>query len=267
MKTFILLIAFVVQSSFAANPLRTEADKLWEKRDVKESLEQALAKYETLQAQNPTDLEVLEYLSRGHYLLANSHLEDKSLKMKHFELAKKFGETGMATNSAFKAELDKGKDIEDAVGVLTVKEVPVIYWSAASLGKWARLNGVFSSLKYKDQILSMIKKVEQLKPDFFYGAVPRFWGGFYGSAPSIAGGDLDKSKKKFEESMQMAPEYLGTKVLYAEIYLTKKDDEKEFKKVLEEVKAAPLGPKELQPENALEKKRAQYLLDNIEELM
>lgn len=92
----------------------------------------------------------------------------------------------MQTNKKFSERMNK-KNLEEAVSELTQEEVPLIFWTAANTGKWARINGIFSSLKYKDEILEMIKHVEKLQPDFFYGAVPRYWGGFYASPPLLLG--------------------------------------------------------------------------------
>jgi hypothetical protein len=246
------------------NPAVEEALKKWQKRDDQTSLQEALTKFETIHSSNPQDLEVLTYLTRGYFTLAELHLTKDDEKKKTYEKARRFGETGMALNPDYKKLADD--DIEKAIDKLTEKEVPVLFWSAASLGKWAKLNGVMSSLKFKGQILSMIRRVEKLKPDFYFGAVPRYWGGFYAVAPSIAGGDMDKSKDNFKKAMAVAPEYLGTKVLYAELYLVKKDEEKDFKKVLQEVIAAPNGPEEITPENILEKKKAERLLSKMDDL-
>ena len=109
----------------------------------------------------------------------------------------------------------------------------------------------------------MIRKVEALKPDFFYGAVPRYWGSFYAIAPSIAGGDMVKSKENFKKSIAMAPESLTTRVLFAEYYWAEEGNKKEFKKELETVVNAPEGIAELRPENNLEKIKAKKMLENI----
>ncbi len=268
--TFSLLLNFsnaLAQKDFnpaEAKVMKAEATRLWQKRDDQQSLEESLSKFEHVLSAEPNNLEVLTYLTRGYFTLAELHLTNEDLKKRNFEKARTFGEMGMALNPDYKKLADK--EIEEAIEKLTVREVPVLFWTAASLGKWARLNGIMSSLKYKGVILAMIKQVEKLKPDFYYGAVPRYWGGFYAVAPSIAGGDMKKSKKKFQEAMSVAPEYLGTKVLYAELYLVKKEDKKEFKKQLSEVLIAPNGPQEIVPENLLEKKKAEKLLEKADDL-
>lgn len=270
----ILGLMLVLTSSFAFSAgalspreslvLKIEGKRLWEGRVQEDSLKEALSKFELALEGDPTDLEVLTYLTRGYFLLADQHQTDKDSKKKSLEKARDYGERGLKMNEEYKHWADK--DIEKALSKITEKEVPIAFWTAAALGKWAKLNGIFSSMKYKNQILSSIKQVEKMRPDFYHGAVPRYWGGFYAVAPGIAGGSMKKSKESFQKAIEMAPDYLGTKVLYAELYLVDKKEKKEFQEVLLQVLAAPNGPKEITPENMLEKKKAEKMLEDIEKL-
>lgn len=254
-----MFIALVISSQVFAGP-SPEALELWKKRDNKESLTKAVQ----LMEGQPKDLETLALLTRGYFLLGDVYTQDDDDKLKIFEKARKFGDEGLSLNGEYKKL--KEKDIEKAIDALTLKEIDVLYWAAASLGKWAKANGVMSSLKYKDQILAMVGKVGKLNPDYFYGAYDRYMGGYYAIAPGFAGGDMDKSKEHFRKAMTKAPENLGTKVFYAEVYLTKEDEEKEFVKVLNEVLAASNGPEEIAPENIMEKRKAAELLKKKKDL-
>jgi tetratricopeptide (TPR) repeat protein len=246
---------------------KIEAEKLWKNRGDQASLQMALTQFERLHAALPDDFETLIFLTRGYYLLADSHLQEIEQKKKIYELAASYGEKAMATNLKFKDNINSGKTVEDSLTLLTKNEVPAIYWTAASLGKWAKFTGIAAALKYKTRIKAMISTVEKLQPDYFYGATSRYWGGFYALAPSFAGGDMKKSKTQFEKSLQIAPEYLGTKVLMADVYYTKEGKKKEFETTLKEVLTSKYDTHpELGPENALEKKKAQKLLDQMDEL-
>jgi hypothetical protein len=258
MLKFMFVCLFLSVNVFAG--MTPEARELWKKRDNKDNLQGAVKLLEA----TPRDLETLTYLTRGYFLLADVYTSEDDEKLKIFDKAKKAGDEGMSLNPEFKKM--KEKDITKAINALTMNEIDILYWSAATLGKWAKANGIMSSLKYKGQILSMINKVEALKPDYFYGAVDRYMGGFYALAPGIAGGDMDKSKERFQRAMKNAPENLGTKVFYAEVYLVKKDKEKEFEHVLKEVIAAPNGPEDIAPENIMEKRKAMDLLKRKKEL-
>jgi tetratricopeptide (TPR) repeat protein len=255
---FLLLFPVIALADMAS------ALKDWDKRDVPENLKAAISELEKLHEAVPKDRELLLYLSRGHFLMGEYHTEGKEEKMKMFEKSKNYGFQGLEVNPEF-AELKNDK-IEKAITKINEEGAPLAFWTAASIGKWSKLNGILSSLKYKDQMLALIRRVEELKPDYMYGAVPRFWGGFYALAPGFVGGDMKKSKQNFKKAMEMAPEYVATKVFYAETYLVEEGEKKEFEKVLNEVLAAPEGPKEIQPENRLEKIKAERLLKNIKDL-
>ncbi len=254
-------------SSSESKAIQKEAMTLWNQRIEQDKLEKALVKFETLHAASPNDLKTLIFLTRGYYFLADSHLQEIELKKKTYEKAASFGEKAMATNSDFSAEMKSGKNVEEALSKLTLNEVPAIYWTAASLGKWAKASGIAAALKYKTRIKAMIERVEEMKPDYFFAAPSRYWGGFYAVAPSFAGGDMSKSKAQFEKSLKLAPEYLGTKVLMAELYYAKMGNKKAFEAILNEVLSSSQNTHpEIGPENTLEKKKAAKLLENKEEI-
>ncbi|HXH76568.1 MAG TPA: TRAP transporter TatT component family protein [Bacteriovoracaceae bacterium] len=254
-------------SASEQNALRADAMGHWTRRADIDSLKSALSNFELIHGGNPKDLETLIYLTRGYYFLADAHLDDPELKKTNYEKASSYGEMAMATNDAFHASVSSGKTVEESLGALTAKEVPAIYWTAASLGKWAKAAGIATQLKYKTRIKAMIERVEKLQPDYFYAATDRFWGAYYAVAPSFAGGDLKKSKVHFDKSLKAAPEYLGTQVLMAEVYWTKKGDKKEFEKMLRAVLASNLDThKEIGPENTMEKNKAEKLLEKMDDI-
>lgn len=245
--------------------LKQDADALWPKRDDKASLEKCLAALDRIN-QSITDYKILVMLTRGHYLLADGHTYKKEDKIKIFEKAVKFGEEAMGTNHDFKKEVKSGVEVSVALNKLSSKEIESIYWTAASLGKWAKATSIAAALKYKGQIKLMIEKVNEFDSNFFYGAVPRYWGAFYSVAPSFAGGDMDKSLAEFNRSISVAPDYLGTKVLLAELYYVKKGDKKGYEKELNEVLAAKADNiMDLKPENMIEKNKAKKLLAKTNE--
>lgn len=259
----LMLLSLTLNLAWAQDPaLRTDALKFWEKRDKVESLREAIKKFEELHKAAPADTEYLVYLTRGHLIMGDYYVSSKDDKLKQFEKAFSYGDKALETNPEYAARVKKNDEVKHAVEALGVNEVPQMYWTAASLGKFAKANGILASLKYKNKILSLISRVEKLRPDYFFGAVDRYWGSYYAAIPSLAGKDLKKSKKHFEKSIQMAPEYLGTKVLKAEIYSVEKDDKKEFRELLNEVISDTKHDShpEVGPENRLEKIKAKKIL-------
>lgn len=246
--------------------LKKQALTSWQKRHIKEDLEMALAAFEKLSKATTDNYEYLVYLSRGYYFLADAHYDDVELKKKYWEVGTSWAEKALATNPAFAAEMKKGEKVEDHLDKLGKKEVSAMYWTAVNLGKWAKNSGIATTLKYKNRIRSLVSKVEKLNDKYFYAAAYRYWGAYYAVAPGFAGGSMPKSKKYFEKAIKLSPDYLGTKVLYAQLYMTKKEDRDGFKKLLNQVLKANPKTKEIEPENVVEKKKAQKMLEGMDDL-
>lgn len=250
-----------------ASALKSEAKKYWANRHIKAELEKSIATWEKLSRTSLVDRETYQALTHGYYLLADAHEEDLELRKSLWEKGAAFGEKAMAQNAEFAASMNRKKSLEESLPLLGKEDAGAMYWTAANLGKWAKFSGIATQLKYKGRIKGLVEAVEKVHPTFFHGAVQRYWGGYYSVAPSFAGGDMNKSLKAFTASIQQAPAYLGTKVLMAEVYYTKKQDKKAFEATLKEVLATSDNiSKELMPENVLEKRKAEKLLKNIDEL-
>lgn len=240
----------------------------WSKRSDKSELIEALNVFEKLARVNhPKRIEVFTYLTRGYYLLADIHFENMNDKRTYWEKGTSFGEKAFVLDAAFAKAVENDSNYDDYLNLLGKDYVGAIYWTAANLGKWAKSHGIVTQLKFKSRIKKLIERVDQLDPEYFYMASTRYWGAYYAVAPSFAGGDLDKSLVKFKKAMSEAPEYLGTKVLYAMYYLTKKGDQKAFVKALNEVIAYDVSKAPaIQPENLAEKEKAKKLLQSKKDL-
>lgn len=246
------------------------AEKAWSKRHEKAQLEKALAHYEKLSKAAQSQAEYYKYavrLCRGYYFLADAHYNDMEKKKSYWNVGTSWGEKAMATNELFRSEVSKGGDVTDALKHLDDSYTGAIYWTAVNLGKWAKSSGIATILKYKNRIRTMVKKVQDSNEKFFYGAAHRYWGAYYAVAPGFAGGDINKSKKHFERSLTLAPDYLGTLVLYAKFHDTKKGNKKNFKMRLKKVLSSKANAvKDITPENIIEQRKAKELLAQMDDL-
>ena len=169
------------------------------------------------------------------------------------------------TTPAFAAKIKNGEGWQKAVKTVGKEGIPALYWYATNLGKWALLDGFTTILSHKDDIAATMQHVLDLDPGFFHGAPHRYFGVYRTKIP-FPGGDLPKSKEHFEKAVALDANYLDTKVLFAENYAAKAQDEALFKRLLEEVIATPDDAiPELIPENRNAKRVAQKLLEDIEE--
>jgi tetratricopeptide (TPR) repeat protein len=255
-----------------ADALAQQAEELWSRRDDRAALEQAIAAYERLAQARPDDAAVHTRLSRAYYFLADAHLRKAGTNtpeyLSTFEKGTAAGERGLGVrNAEFRAQVTAGKPVEQAASALTQEDVEAAYWYATNLGKWARAKGFATTLGNKDRIKGVMDRVLALDPEFFHGAPHRYFGAFYAVAPGFAGGDMNKSKEHFDKSLQIAPDYVATKVLMAEVYATKKDDRALFERLLDEVLATSddVLPG-LEPETKAEKEKARELKAKVTEL-
>jgi hypothetical protein len=246
--------------------IMAKAKRHWAKRDNTDDLKKALGYYETLYGADRDNLEYLTMLTRGYYFLADAHYTETEMKLKTWEKGTSYGERALALNSKFAKAMKEGAKPEEKLDLLGKKYIAAMYWTAANLGKWAKTSGIATTLKYKNRIRMLVKRVGDLDPKYFFYAASRYWGGYYAVAPSFAGGDMNKSKKNFLTAIKNAPEYLGTRVLYASLYATKKGDKDLFKRELGLVLKANPNHKEIGPENKLEQKKARKLLKEMNEL-
>lgn len=250
-----------------AELLRSGADALWEQRGDPEKLKQALAAYESLAAANPSDRALLALISRGYYFLGDGHLTDPAQKLEAWDKSITWGKRCLALNAEFTALLQKGDETEaTAARVLTAEDAPCAYWTATSLGKWARLQGISVVLANKETVFAWMQRIEATTPDYFYGATSRYWGAYYAALPSFAGQDLNKSKESFEKAIAASPNYFGTRVLYAEYWATRTQNKATFEEQLNFVINGDLSAlPEIRAEQEAEQRKAQALLAQKDE--
>jgi len=250
--------------------LATEGDALWAERGDKAKLVQALEKWEAAAAKAPS-AELYAKLARGHYLLGDGYyVLDGNDEARDAEYQKGLDAAtkGLKLSAPeFARAMADGKKHGEAILLAGKDAIPSMYWYASNLGKWAAAKGFVTKLKYKDDIKATIDHIKDLDDTFFYAAPYRYLGGYEAATAGLAGGSLEKSQEYFQKSVQMAPNYLGTKVLWADFLCTKKQDKDTFKKLLDEVVAAdPAADPAIEPENKIEQQKAKKLLAKIDDL-
>jgi hypothetical protein len=246
-----------------------EADSLWKERDDRGQLIAALAKYEEAYAADPNNRHVAVQLTRGYYFLGDAHESELEAKATQWQTSIEWGKRCVAINADFTALLEKGD--EDEISAIekaaTKDDVPCLYWTATSLGKWAKDTQSLSTLlKHKDTVKKYIETVDRLDPEYYHGAASRYWGAYYAALPSFAGRDYDMSAAKFAESLELAPHSLSTKVLWADRWAVGTQDHETFDRLLCEVLNADPEFETIGPENRAEQAKARALMDNRIEL-
>ena len=253
-----------------ASALVEKGDGLWADRADRAKAEAAIKAWEEAAATDSTRADVQLKLTYAYYFLANAHLrweeEPDDAQRAAFEKGVVAGERAIKLQSPeFAKKIKDGAGWPEAVKSVPKAGVPSLYWYATNLGKWALLDGFTTILSHKDDVAAIMAHCESLDEGFFYAAPHRYFGVYRTKIP-FPGGDLPSSKKHFERAVKLAPSYLDTKVLFAESYAVKAQDEALFKKLLGEVIASKddVNP-DLIPETRNSKRVAKTLLENIED--
>lgn len=267
------------QSQQAATPegqsrraeLVGQGDAAWERRDDPEQIRAAITAWEQAVELDGSDHETWTKISRAYYFLADGHLRfsDESAMGDTYQSAIRAAERALrALSPEFAQRMAAGERVDQAVAVLTTANaVPPLYWRAAALGKWAQLQGFATVLSYKDEIRAVMTRCMELDRYYFFAGPDRYFGAFFAIAPTYAGGDLERSRQHFEESIRRSPSYFGTRVLYAENYAVKAQNRQLFEEQLRMVlDGDPESLPEAGPENRVEQRKARALMERIDDL-
>jgi tetratricopeptide (TPR) repeat protein len=254
--------------------LPADAAKLWEKRHIEAELVKFLPRIEELVKQNPANYDYHIIAARAFYTYADGHIflrlteeTEKTVKpelSKQYDKAIQYAEKAMALEGTFKKKVVGGSSVEDALELLGKDYIDSIYWRYAALARWSRLEGTATLLKNKGKFTKMVKRVEALDPNYFFGAVYRYYGGAETLSPT---GSMAKGKENFEKAITLAPNFFGNHVLYADVWAAKKLDKALFEKELNFVISGnpkDLGRNEWLPEQMIEQEKAKKFLKEIE---
>ncbi|PJB47771.1 MAG: hypothetical protein CO108_03515 [Deltaproteobacteria bacterium CG_4_9_14_3_um_filter_63_12] len=264
--------------------LMNEAAAAWEQRADRKQLTTAITAWEKaidtqsegLSSEQRRQKVYVAYVSlaRAYYFLADGHIrfdaDDVDDVAEPMMAAHDKGtlnaEKAMAVYSPdFRKAILYEKPMGQAIGNLDEGAVDAMYWWSANIGKWALIKGLDEALSRVDSIKATMERVMTLDPDYFYRAPNRYFGSFYTKLP-FPTGDLPQSKQNFEAAIAGAPNYLATRVLYAELYGIKTNDKALFEAQLNAVLAAPDGADPaIEAENQIEKRKAKQLLDTIDD--
>jgi tetratricopeptide (TPR) repeat protein len=254
-----------VISAADAATLRNDADKLWKQRDDPSKARQALALYRRAFAADPTNVEAGTRLARAFHFVGYYVETDPARQDSLFLQGVETGERVLALNPGFQATYRKTKDEARALAALDISWINPIYWTGMNYDRWLNGQGWLVRYDNKQRVEAYMTRVKALDPNFFYGAVPRYFGVLptQGRAPFV---DIDAARREFDRALELAPNFFGNQRTYAETYAVKKKDRELFKNLLEQVvNGNPNALPDVAPENKYEQEVAKKMLARIED--
>ena len=150
----------------------------------------------------------------------------------------------------------------------TVKDVPLLYWTAASWGAAIGVSKDDPELVADQTIVeALIDRAYELQPDYDHGALDEFLIS-YESVRQVSGDFAPRSRKHFERAVGLTSgQSAAPYVAMAETVSESKQDSEEFKSLLK--KALAINP-DARPEwnlvNLVMQRRARWLLSHEDEL-
>lgn len=271
MKRKLLFIVFFFTCSIVLWTQNAEIEQikaLFNERHNKDKLEECIKSCEEIMAKE-VNYEVAIYLARCYYFKGEAE-KDKNTKLEIYLKGVDAGEKALSKVKAYTDAMATNKKEEDAIKNITKEDIEGLYWVAANLARYAKFAPFGKKLAVKGRVRYLWNHVLATAPEFNYGGVYRFFGGYYALVPSITGEqDPDKSKEMFDKGVAVAPNYLETKVLYAEAYCThaKIKNKELFNQLLDEVLATDINQwPEIYPENLIAQQKARELKEKQAEL-
>jgi hypothetical protein len=186
-----------------------------------------------------------------------------------FLKAKTYGLRALSQNRRFARALSGSHDdFLQALSSFRKKDAEALLSTATAWVMWIIASSDSpAALGDMTKVLEMMKRVQVLDPGIRQGGGDLFFGIYYTVLPLGGGRDLEKARRHFERSMEIAgPDYLLNRVTFAEFYARYAYDQELFERTLKQVVAADPKIPEFTLMNAVAKMRAQALLGQLDDL-
>lgn len=251
---------------------------------IKEALPFSLKLMESLLAESPRHRGLLFATSSGFTQFAYAFIKQESdvMEPEDFDRAQKmrlrarglflrardYGLRGLETkHKGFSAALNQNPQL--AVKTANRKDVPLLYWTAASWGLAITLSKNEPAL-IADQpnVEALIDRALELDESFDGGAIHSFLISYEPSRQGAEGDPLERARKHFDRAMALSGGFqAGPLVSLAESVSLAKQDRKEFQSLLDRALAVDVNAKpEYRLANTVMQQRARWLLSRIDEL-
>lgn len=209
-----------------------------EKQHLKSQLETELkTQYDRLRS-DPGNFESLSRLARIYMLFGDAFAARTKDKKQSFLKAIEFSERAMLTNSEFRQLVENGEPIWEASRVLGLREIDammawtnsVFYYFKDVLGT----PGKILNAKWLNRATNMLDRMSEIDPQYLGGSIDSTWAIFYLALPEVAGGDLEKSRRLFDQAVENSGEtYLFARWARAKYFHVRMRNPEGFKEDLQ----------------------------------
>ncbi|MBI2500686.1 MAG: hypothetical protein HYW02_04325 [Deltaproteobacteria bacterium] len=297
-KTIVGLLALVAFSSACsfsrmASDITSDIFKagspiIEEESDIEVSEQAGLAMMKTLEVfhrHNPGNKNYLLLLSKSYATYGFGFLENRMLQYRQSDpeqyrlyetRAKLFYTRGKQyalrylekKNRGLLEAMEKGLEpLRQELAGLKQKDVESLFWLALNWGNYINLTkDEVKSVSDLAIVETIMKRITELNPDFFYGGPNLFYGVYYASRPPMLGGNPEEAKKHFEKAEGATKgKFLMVYAIEAQFLAVQMQDKALFEGLLSKIEDASV---DVLPEqrlaNVLAKERARLLRSQID---
>ena len=253
-------LAFGALGDTVVDGLISEGDRDYDARATPDRLDEALKAYRAALRYRPYDAQIHVRLARC--AIARAASQGGGDAADRLDEAVHHAEQALVARNFPLSEKAKGKESPSAVfAAAELDDLPALSAYAEALFAWADHYGANTLVEQAPQIRAAATRAIALDRHYDHGAADRVLGSLDASLPKSAGADLTSALAHFEAALASAPDYLPTRVWFAERYALRLHDRERFLRLLREVLAAdPKRPPESLPENRGAQDRARKLL-------
>ncbi len=255
--------------------LTTAAEALYEEEDLQiaeQSLASNLKLIDGLLKTDPENKTLLLLAAQGYAGYALGFAEDQNPERakKLYLRARDYALKVLRKDPKFSAAEKAGyNQLEEVLANYSKEKVPALFWAGFSWAGYALLSlDDQNALADFPTIKVLMRRVEELNPEYFHGAVLLFWGAYYGMIPKMLGGKPDKALEYFNKNFRLNNErFLLAYVYAAKFYAAKVLDEELFDRFVNHVMQTPSDvDHNLTLFNQIAKQKARRLMDEKEDL-
>ena len=211
---------------------------------ARQSLPADLKLMEGLLKSDPWNRQILTSLCMGFagYAMLFVEDDDPERASQFYLRSRAYGLRALSQNALLLTELGLEKKIIRAT-LLTFeeKELEALFWTSMSWNVWISLNlDRPAALAEQDVAMACLKRVLEIRPDYFYGAPHLILGSVLSAKPGFLGGDSDRAKAHFEKAMSLSGgTFLLVHYYFAKYYAVRAQDKGLFLELVREVAGAP----------------------------
>ena len=156
-----------------------------------------------------------------------------------------------------------------AVKAATAKDVPLLYWTAASWGAAISISKDHPDIVAdQPKVEALIDRAYELNPDFSYGAIDMFLISYEGARQGAKGDFAARCKMHFDRAVRLTEGQMASPyVSYAENVSVQKQNRAEFESLLKQAMAIDPNKRiEWRLSNIVMQRRARWLLSREDDL-